>query len=316
MTALDAPDDHPRRRRAVLLTNPRAQAVSPRLRRGVTAILSTALDVREVRTEGSGHATDVARAAAAGDEADVLVCLGGDGTLTEVVNGIAGSDLPLAVLPGGGANVMARSLGMPRDPVRAARWLLPRLAGRPRRIPLGRVAGRYFASNCGLGFDAAVVRGVERHPRLKRRLGEIAYVGEGLRVFFAGYDRTRAHVDISWGSELEHRRNGLYLAIVQNIDPYTFLGGRGIRLCPQAGLEAALDVFGLATMRTTHVLGVLLSALDLLPHGRPQVTSLSNQTRIGLRSDVPLPFQMDGEFVGERAEMIVESVPDALSILG
>src|SRR5207253_864929 len=167
------------------------------------------------------------------------------GTVNEVANGLAGSHVPMAVLPGGGANILARGLGMPNDPVEATGVLLERLQHPPTRVPLGRIDDRWFVSNCGVGFDAAIVREVERRPGAKRRAGDWFFLWTGLRVFATGYDRRSPQVDLSWGPELEHHADGVFLAVVQNLSPYTFFGRRPMRLSPQADLQGGLDVLAM-----------------------------------------------------------------------
>src|SRR5581483_2207177 len=117
------------------------------------------------------HATVICREAAL-EGYDVVVAFGGDGTVNEAVNGLAGSNTPLTALPGGSANVFAKILGIPGEIVDATEHLL-RIADdwRPRRVDLGVVNGRLFTFGSGLGIDASVVRRVDERPRLKARLG-------------------------------------------------------------------------------------------------------------------------------------------------
>lgn len=272
--------------------------------------------VEEAVTEGQGHAVELARGAAQ-SEMDLVVAWGGDGTLNEVANGLAGTAVPLAVLPGGLANVFARSLGVPLDPAEAAGFLLSRLGRAPRRIALGRADGRYFLVNCGVGLDAAIVRAAERRQLAKRAAGASHFVWTALLVLLASRWRQRARAEVAWGGHFEHRREGLALVAFQNTDPYTYLGDRPMRLCPDAALEEPLDAFGLDTLRPWTVLALGLSALargrrlrrsrhTLLVHGEP---------RFRVRATGPLPVQVDGEYLGERTELLVEWVPDALSVL-
>ena len=131
-------------------------------------------DVTISITEHAGHATDVAREAAA-QLIDVVVANGGDGTINEVVNGLAGTDTALAVLPGGTANVWAKEAGIPRDPSKAMRVILE---GERRLIDLGVANGRYFFLMAGVGLDAAIIPRVR--PGWKRRVGALAYVIAGI----------------------------------------------------------------------------------------------------------------------------------------
>jgi diacylglycerol kinase family enzyme len=245
-----------------------------------------------------------------------VAAMGGDGTVNEVANGLAGTDSALAIIPAGMANVFARSLGLPHDPVEATGWLLENAGLPPRQVPLGRVGGRFFTVSCGVGFDAAIVREVERRQRAKKRGGEWFFVRTGLRVFFRVYDRRRPHLHLSWGSGPDEEREGLFLAIVQNTTPYTFLGQRDLRLCPDAVLEDGLDCIALDSLKARVTIPVVLSGFGSGRHvRRKHVTYVKAQPQFRIRCDEPLPVQVDGEFIGEHADLTVESVPDALHVL-
>ena len=289
----------------------------------VAEILGTAFQLTRAFTQGPGHATELAHKGAYGD-AEVVAVLGGDGTINEAANALAGTRVPLGILPGGGADVFARSIGIPTDPAAAARLLIERAAGtiQARTVPLGRVVGssegegRFFIANCGVGFDAAIVRAVERHPRAKRRFGDWSFVATGLRQFFFGYDRRRPRLDLSWGAGADQRQRDLFLAIAQNTTPYTFLGRRPLRLCPDATLEGGLDCFAVATMRTRVILPLLLQAFRSgVRTSDPRVTSLHDLRRLWIGASVPMPIQVDGEFIGERTELVLESVAEGICVI-
>lgn len=301
--------------RLLLVVNVRAGTVTPRTVRFIERALSDQAKVEIVRTRGRGHASDLARDAAAGDH-DVVAVMGGDGTVNEVVNGLAGSDVPLAILPGGGTNVLARSLGIPDEPIRAAGFLLARLAGPPRRIPLGRAAGRYFTFSCGMGLDAEIVRRVERRQRLKRAVGHGYFVWTALRVGLVSYDFRTPRIRARWGPDLEHEREGLTFLITQNGDPYSYLSRLPIRVCPRASLEMGLDAFGGEPASRLRVVRWAIGALGRGRHARDRRTlSLHDERRIEVVATSPQPVQMDGEYLGEHGSLLVESVPGALAIL-
>src|SRR5687768_11921903 len=152
--------------RVLLLVNASASSVTARTRVMIAKALSADHTVEVAETSRRGHATRLAQGAAA-DGVDVVVVLGGDGTLNEAANGLAGSSTALAPLPGGSTNVFARTIGLPDDPVEATQLLLEALAaGSIRRVGLGSVNGRYFLFHVGMGFDAAVVQQVERRSSL------------------------------------------------------------------------------------------------------------------------------------------------------
>ena len=269
--------------RLLLIVNPRAQSVTPDRTQAVAAILGSAFQLTRAFTQGPGHATELAHKAAYGD-ADVVAVLGGDGTINEAANALAGTRVPLGILPGGGADVFARSIGIPTDPSAAARLLIERAADtvHARTVPLGRVVGS----------------------------------SEGDGRFFLGYDRRRPRLELSWGAGADQRQRDLFLAVVQNTTPYTFLGRRPLRLCPDATLDDGLDCFAIATMRTRVVLPLLLQAFRSgVRTSDPRVTSLHDLRRLWIGASVPMPIQVDGEFIGERTELVLESVAEGICVI-
>lgn len=300
--------------RLLLIVNAKAQSVTPWTINVIERALSTEYDVEVVRTKRKGHATHLARGAAH-EGIDLVVSLGGDGTVNEVANGLAGTEVTMAVIPGGGTNVLARSLGIPRDPVEATWYLIAHRNHPPRRVPLGRADDRFFTFGCGVGFDGAIVRDVERRQRLKKGLGHPYYVWSGVRLFLTGVDRGHAPLRLRWGPQLEHRRDGLFLAICQKTRPFTYLGNRELNVCPEAQLELGLDCLALDTFRSATILRIVAQVFGNGRHIRnPHALYLHDQGRIEVTADRPLPMQMDGEYVGNRDRVLLEAVPDALSL--
>src|SRR6476620_5597248 len=157
--------------RLLLVVNASASSVTARGRVVIQKALSADHSVTMAETKRRGHAMRLAQGAA-NDGIDVVVCLGGDGTLNEVANGVAGTATALAPLPGGSTNVFARTIGYPNDPIEATGVLVGALARRQiRRVGVGRVNGRAFLFHTGVGFDAAVVAAVEERGELKRWAG-------------------------------------------------------------------------------------------------------------------------------------------------
>src|SRR6201992_3160062 len=142
-------------RRMLVIVNPYATTVSDRLKNLVVYALRGSYQVEAVETESRDHATALCREAAR-QHYDVVVAFGGDGTINEAANGLAGSDTPLSCLPGGATNVYPRMLGIPNDVVDATEHLL-RIADdwRPRWVDLGEVNGRLFTFAAGAGLDAS-----------------------------------------------------------------------------------------------------------------------------------------------------------------
>lgn len=301
--------------RLLLVVNTRAGSVTPRTVRFIERALSDQAKVRVELTRGRRHGTELAQDAAAGDH-DAVAVMGGDGTVNEVANGLAGSDVPLAIIPGGGTNVLARSLGIPLDPIRAAGHLLTRLPAPPRRIPLGRGAGRYFTLSCGMGLDAEIVRRVERRQRLKRAGGHGYFIWTALRVGLVSYDFRTPRIRARWGPELEHEREGLTFLISQNCDPFSYLGTLPIKVCPRASLHLGLDAFAGGSVRRLRIVRWALATLGRGRHARDRrAVSLHDEERIEVAASRPHPVQMDGEYVGDHERLLLESVPEALAIL-
>ena len=162
--------------RAVLIVNPYATSVTKERVAQVEAVLGRSAEVVTRLTNARGHAQELAAEAAG--SADAVVVFSGDGTYNEAING-AGGQIPFGFLPGGGASVFSRALGLPRDPAEAAARVADALAqGRSLAIGLGRVNGRRFCFSAGVGLDAEVVRRVEARGRKAdgRRPGNVVFV--------------------------------------------------------------------------------------------------------------------------------------------
>lgn len=300
--------------RALLLYNPEATRMSPGTRDVIARALAAETKLETAETKRRGHAWHLA-AGAAHEGFDLVVCLSGDGTLNEVINGLAGTGVPIAPLPGGGTNVFARTLGLPRDPIEATAVLLDRLRdGLPaRRVNLGVVNGRRFSFCAGVGFDAAVVRAVERRLKLRKRLGDWLFVSTAVRLFFFGWDRRHPALTLEHAGK---RTRDLHYAIVCNTNPYTFLGKRPFQVCPSADLERGLDVTALATMRTFTTVRVVLRAFGSGGHVRlTKVRTLADADAFTLEASRPVPLQLDGDFVGEGTRFAFGLERNALSVL-
>ena len=306
------------RMRLLLLVNTSASSVTARGRVVIQKALSADHDVHVAETGRRGHATRLAIGAAA-DGVDVVVALGGDGTLNEAANGLAGTATALGVLPGGSTNVFARTIGLANDPIEATGQLLAALA-RPasiRRIGLASLNGRYFLFNAGIGFDAAVISQVERRSGLKRWAGHPLFVYAGFATWFRHYDRTRPRLAVAFedGSKVGDG----YFLLALNSDPYTFLGNRPLHIAPEATLDRAMAV---ATFRTISFFPFLRIIASALGYGRP----VGSQRRLDLRTDVEafrvrslggggLPFQVDGDYLGEVEQAEFRHEPDVLRLV-
>jgi diacylglycerol kinase family enzyme len=297
-------------KRMLVIVNPYATTVSERLKHLVVYALQGRYQVDSVETQARGHATELTREAAR-EGYDVVCAFGGDGTVNEAANGLAGSQTPLTCLPGGSANVFARILGIPNDVVDATEHLL-RLADdwTPRPIDFGVVNDRRFLFTAGLGLDASVTQRVDAHPRLKARFGPWYYAWCGISAFNRRYvvkpPQLAVEVD---GSVLDG-----VSAMVQNTMPYTYFGRRPIDLAEDVTLDSGtLAGVVLRRARPLDMPSIIWRALSerarIVKHRR--VTGFSGQTSLVVRSTDgrPLPLQVDGDFLGdvERAEFRVDA---------
>ena len=308
--------------RALLIVNPHATSTTPLRRDVIASALSSAVELEVVQTRYRGHATSLA-ATARNDGFGLVLTLGGDGTVNEAVNGILGdtrggtaASVPaLAALPGGNANVFTRAAGLPADPVDATGQVLQALAeGRYRRIGLGLAGDRYFTFHAGLGLDAEVVRAVDGHRARGRTATPVLYLRMILRQFYRVTDRR--HPALTLERDGHPPAGPLFLGIVSNTAPWTYLGRRPVYTSRQAAFDRGLDLFALRSLGTVSTLRTasrLLSA-DGEPRGR-SVLALHDQAELTLRSARPVAFQLDGKYVGERESVRFLSVPDALRIV-
>src|SRR5215208_5003197 len=223
----------PAKKRMLIIVNPYATTVSDRLKNLVVYALQGRYDVEAVLTEAQHHAIEIGREACEGGY-DLVVAFGGDGTLNEVANGLAGTNVPVSVLPGGSTNVVCRTLGIPNDVVDATEHLIG-LADdfHPRKIDLGRCNGRHFVFACGVGLDATVVKRVDAHPRLKAQARQWYYTWAAISDFYRHYLRNPPRFEL----EVDGRVYQGVTAIAQNSDPFIFFGNVPVRSCEDIGLD-------------------------------------------------------------------------------
>jgi diacylglycerol kinase family enzyme len=304
--------------RALLVVNPKATATTARARDVLAHALASETKLDVVHTNARGHAMQLARQAAA-DGLDLVVALGGDGTVNEVVNGLLsngpGPGVPaLAVVPGGSTNVFAGALGLPESPIEATGDLLEALrVNRRRTLGLGLADDRWFTFCAGLGLDAEVVRRVEDRRADGRKATPGLFVRQGVSHFFLGAQRTEPAMTVQVGDG-EPQRIGL--ALVCNTTPWTYLGSRPVQPCPQASFDTGLDLFALRRLGTLSTLRLLRQILsdDPRPRGR-HLLQLHDEDGFVLRADRPLAFQVDGDDLGNRTSVAFRSVPRALDVV-
>jgi diacylglycerol kinase family enzyme len=310
------------KKRMLIIVNPYATTVSDRLKNLVVYALQARYQVEAVDTEAAEHATEIGREARNGGY-DIVVAFGGDGTLNEVANGLAGTDVPVSVLPGGSTNVVCRTLGIPNDVVDATEHLIS-LADdfQPQKIDLGSVNGRRFVFACGVGLDATVVKRVDSHPRLKARARQWYYAWAAVTGFYRHYLRNPVRLELEVGGE---RLEGV-TAIAQNSEPFTYFAEIPIEVCENVSLnDGKLGVAVLRRARQRDMIPIAARVLSkrLRASKSRQIDEFSEVTEAVVRSIStdksgavrPLPVQVDGDYIGEHAELRWTVERNALTIV-
>jgi len=303
-------------KRMLMIVNPYATTVSDRLKNLVVYALQGRYEVDAIDTKARGHATELCQEAA-NEGYDVVVAFGGDGTVNEAANGLAGSDTPLTCLPGGRANVYCRMLGIPSEVVDATEHLL-RLADdwQPRRVDLARVNDRHFLFSAVVGLDASVVERVDADPRLKARRGEWYYTAVSIRTFARHYMFHPPRMEVLLGSETV---TGV-TALVQNGTPYTYFGDRPVNMGEGAELTSG-DLAGVVLERAsavdipTVIFRALSQRARVAHHRRVHAFSGLTGLRVHSLDDRPLPLQVDGDYIGAVPEATFGLTPRGIAVL-
>jgi diacylglycerol kinase family enzyme len=303
--------------RALLIINPRATAMTGRDAGLVVRALGSRLELDTRQTQYRGHAGELA-AASASRGYDLVVTFSGDGTVNEVVNGIM--QVPegrpaLAPIPGGGANVFARTLGLPADAGGAVQRILSAVAaGTRRKIGLGLAEDRYFTFSAGLGLDAEVIADIERQRARGRRASVAAYLRTAVRRY---YEVDRRRPALTLRTPGEPPVSGLFMGVVTNSSPWTYLGSHPVGLA-HADFSSGLDLFALRRMRTLTTLAALGQMMHTdnqdLPSGR-DIVSAAALAELAFEAARPTAFHIDGEYLGERESVAFRFVPDAMCVV-
>jgi diacylglycerol kinase (ATP) len=304
-------------KKSLLIYNPAAASGSGKRERQVTAaaqeLTRSGLHAELTATSGPGSATGLAREAAGAGYSLVLAC-GGDGTINEVANGLAGTETVLGILPGGTANILAKELGLPHDPVEAARQLN---SWQARRIALGkatwrdeaaggesRTKQRYFVCVAGTGFDAYVLHKLARS--LAAQFGVAAYGWEAIRQLLR-YSFPR------FIAEINGREVRATFAAAQRASRYA----GWVRMAPRRdffapGLTVCLFKSSRRSRYLTYALAVMRGR-----HARLGDVEEIEATRVHLAAEdghPPIYFELDGELAG-CLPVTLEVVPEALTLL-
>jgi YegS/Rv2252/BmrU family lipid kinase len=296
---LDMPEPRWRERKeAVVIVNPTARKLpsQQRLKEARDWLAERGWEVEWIETGEPGHATSLAGGAAERGVPLLFVC-GGDGTLNDAVNGLAGSETAVAVIPAGTVNLWAREVGLLKRPIDAVRLAAE---GVPRRVDLGIADSRYFLLVAGFGLDGAVARGVSE--RLKERFGATAYALSAARQAFS-YRPSSATLSLDG----ERRVVSLLMLVAGNTRNYA-----GLTQITSAAMvdDGWLDVCAYTGRGRWDILRLALLTL-LRQHRRSKNVLYKRARRLGIESLMPLSVQLDGDaHAGSPVEVSV--APSAL----
>jgi diacylglycerol kinase family enzyme len=304
--------------RVLVVGNPRATETTARQRDILAHSLVRGAELEIAETNYRGHAAALA-CRAMRDRVDVVVALGGDGTVNEVVNGLLTDgvhpDVPtLGVVPSGSTNVFARALGLPNNPAEATARLLEGLrTGTRRRVSLGKLDDRWFVFAAGVGYDADVIASVEQHRRRGRRSTDRLYARVAVREFLR-YDRRhpKLTLELPDGTVIDN----VFFAIIANSDPWTFVGNRPLRPTPAASFETGLDVYARRRMGAAGLVYSMVQMARSTPRiGRRGAAVQHDLRGLVVRCEQPTAVQVDGDLLEAREKMQFDSVPQAISVV-
>ena len=291
----------------MLLINPSASSVDWKSRMAANSALVTDHDVTTVETTKRDDATRLARQASE-EGFEAVVVLGGDGTVNEAANGLAGTSTALAALPGGSTNVFARTIGMAPKATKAAPQLaaaLERGTDCLRTFGLGTVNGRHFLFHLGVGYDAEVVAQVERRSALKRKIGQAIFVYSSFSTYFKHYDHKRPSfaLDFPDGTSVEDG----FFTICLNTNPYTYLGARPLSVTPDTGPERGLVTVTTKNLKVRTLFTLFGSALgqgNILRRSK-SVDYRTDLKSVTFRGHKEFPHQVDGDYLGQATSLQV-----------
>jgi diacylglycerol kinase family enzyme len=300
-------------RDVLLIVNPVARTVSKPTLAVIEKALSADFRLEVAETKQRGHASELA-AQAVDDGVDLVIVFSGDGTINEVVNALAGSETALGALPGGATNILVRALDLPIDPVEATGVLIGKaLDDECSKLHLGRADGRYFAVNCGAGVDAAAMKRLdERFPETKAAFDRAAFRAV-VRELLVGYAGRLPDLDV----RIDDQEPVPSLSVmVGRTDPYTYFKDRGIRMTPDASLDAGLDVLSCRKLNRRSVPRIAWQVFGSARHvqGR-DIDYWHDVSKVEVSSDRPFPVQVDGDVMKERTHLEMTLARDALWVV-
>ncbi|MCV7213752.1 diacylglycerol kinase family lipid kinase [Mycobacterium crocinum] len=311
--------------RAVLIVNPNATSTTAAGRDLLAHALESRVDLSVVHTDHRGHAIEIAEAAKH-DGTDVIIVHGGDGTVNEVVNGLLGrpgrplpETLPaVAVVPGGSANVFARALGISPDPIVATNQLVDLLSARRNGAPWRKIAlmdcgERWAVFTAGMGVDGDVVAAVEAQRAKGRKVTAGRYIRVAVREMLAS---ARNEPLLTLELPGQPPRTGVYFAFISNSSPWTYANARPVWTNPDTTFETGLGVFAITSMNVWKNLMLVRRMVSKKPVIKAKHLIRDDDVAwVRVTADEPVASQIDGDFLGLRAEMTFRAVPGALCVV-
>ncbi len=305
--------------RAVLITNPHATTSAGWSREVIVRTLASHFDLTVSSTEHRFHAAEIARQARR-DGIDIVITLGGDGTVNETINGLladgVAGDIPLlGTIPGGLANVFPRSLGFSADAMLAAGELVQAVeAGSHRRISLGKLNERWFSFNAGVGFDAGIVEAMEAQRAEGHKASPGRYLLAGIRHYLQDVDTSTPYLTVRAADGRTIR--DVFMAIVQNTTPYSYVGPLPLDFSTGASFTKGLDVVALLDLSPTSIATYLAEATAGIPtEKRSKLGYLEDCASVSITSEIPIPVQVDGDHIGDMTQIEISTAQDILTVV-
>jgi diacylglycerol kinase (ATP) len=245
-------------------------------------------------------------ATAVAEQVDLVIAAGGDGTVRVVADGLAGTGIPMGIVPEGTANLLSRNLGIPQNELEA---IAVALTGRTRAIDLVKLAvdgneGEHFAVMAGMGIDAMIMD--ETNPDLKDKIGPAAYVVAGAKAL----GRLPVPMRIKVDNHHVHRRRAM-ICVVGNVSTLT---GNLVLIPGAKPDDGLLDVYVASPHRFTHWVRVFLRLLTRRRQGSDDRVDQWRGRRVEVVLERPDNYQLDGDVVGELRRLVAEVQPRALSV--
>lgn len=315
--------------RALLVANPNATSTSPRVIDVIVRALSHELDLEVTMTTHKGHAHSIGEYAVE-SEIPLVITLGGDGVVNEVINGIMFANPEkakpaIAPIPGGSGNVFVRALGLPIDPVEATGAVMECCRAQSfRAISLGLAVSersngeefsRYFAANSGIGLDATIIAAMDKDRKKGASASPLRYLGTTVREYLR---RSNHNASITISRPGTTTVDHVYVALVQNSSPWTFFGSWALDPNPAASFDTGLDVF---IVRKLDPISTARAARRIISRSRRQTTraraftSWHDQFGFSIQADPEVPIQIDGEALGSVSRVQFTHHPNALRVV-